>query len=53
MDEVRRLGALEGAEINRAKEILAFEITKIIHECSYKARTLYISPEHSLILIFR
>ena len=31
MDEVRRLGALEGAEINRAKEILAFEITKIIH----------------------
>lgn len=31
MDEVRRLGALEGAEINEAKKILAFEITKIIH----------------------
>lgn len=31
MDEVRRLGALEGAEINHAKEVLAFEITKIVH----------------------
>lgn len=31
MDEVRRLGALQGAEINHAKEILAFEITKIVH----------------------
>ena len=31
MDEVRRLGALEGAEINYAKEVLAFEITKIVH----------------------
>ena len=31
MDEVRRLGALEGAEINKAKEILAFELTKIVH----------------------
>ncbi len=31
MDEVRRLGALEGAEINKAKEILAFEVTKIVH----------------------
>ncbi|GAU76339.1 tyrosine--tRNA ligase [Fusibacter sp. 3D3] len=31
MDEVRRLGALEGAQINKAKEILAFEFTKIIH----------------------
>lgn len=31
MDEVRRLGALEGGEINKAKEILAFEVTKIIH----------------------
>ncbi len=31
MEEVRRLGALEGAEINHAKEVLAFEITKIIH----------------------
>ena len=31
MDEVRRLGALEGSEINRAKEVLAFEVTKLIH----------------------
>ncbi|MGI6072804.1 MAG: tyrosine--tRNA ligase [Lachnospiraceae bacterium] len=31
MDEVRRLGTLEGAEINRAKEVLAYEITKIVH----------------------
>ncbi|MBN1036604.1 tyrosine--tRNA ligase [Clostridium botulinum] len=31
MDEVRRLGALEGAEINGAKKILAFEVTKLVH----------------------
>lgn len=31
MDEVRRLGALEGSEINKAKEILAFELTKMVH----------------------
>ncbi|MBV1757052.1 MAG: tyrosine--tRNA ligase [Dethiosulfatibacter sp.] len=31
MDEVERLGTLEGSEINIAKEILAFEITKQIH----------------------
>ncbi|AOY76392.1 tyrosine--tRNA ligase [Clostridium formicaceticum] len=31
MEEVRRLGALEGAEINRAKEVLAYEVTKIVH----------------------
>ena len=31
MEEVRRLGALEDSEINKAKEILAFEITKTIH----------------------
>ncbi len=31
MDEVKRLGALEGAEINKAKEVLAFEVTKVIH----------------------
>lgn len=31
MDEVRRLGALEGAEINQAKKVLAFEVTKLIH----------------------
>lgn len=31
MEEVNRLSALEGAEINKAKEILAFEITKLVH----------------------
>lgn len=31
MDEVRRLGALKDSEINQAKEVLAFEITKIVH----------------------
>ena len=31
MDEVRRLGALKDSEINYAKEVLAFEITKIVH----------------------
>ncbi|MFZ7104871.1 MAG: tyrosine--tRNA ligase [Peptococcaceae bacterium] len=31
MDEVNRLGALKGAEINKAKEILAFEVTKLVH----------------------
>ena len=31
MDEVRRLGSLKDAEINHAKEVLAFEITKIVH----------------------
>jgi tyrosyl-tRNA synthetase len=31
MDEVRRLGRLEGAEINKAKEVLAYEVTKLIH----------------------
>lgn len=31
MEEVRRLGALEGAEINKAKEVLAYEVTSMIH----------------------
>lgn len=31
MDEVKRLGALKDAQINEAKKILAFEVTKIIH----------------------
>lgn len=31
MAEVERLSALEGAEINKAKEILAFEVTKLVH----------------------
>ena len=31
MDEVHRLAAAEGQEINRSKEILAYEATKIVH----------------------
>ncbi len=31
MEEVRALGALEGAEINKAKEALAFEVTCLVH----------------------
>lgn len=31
MDEVRKLGALKDAEINKAKVVLAYEITKMIH----------------------
>ena len=31
MDEVRRLGALPGEQINEAKRVLAFEVTKMIH----------------------
>ena len=31
MEEVNRLSALEGAEINKAKEILAYEVTKLVH----------------------
>ena len=41
MDEVRRLGALKDAEINEAKKVLAFEVTKLIHgeEEAIKAQT--------------
>jgi tyrosyl-tRNA synthetase len=40
MDEVRRLGALEGADRNLAKETLAFEATRLLHgeEDALKAR---------------
>ncbi|NLY11009.1 MAG: tyrosine--tRNA ligase [Firmicutes bacterium] len=47
MDEVRRLGSLEGAEINQAKEVLAYELTKIVHgaqaadEAQAAARALF------------
>jgi tyrosyl-tRNA synthetase len=47
MDEVRRLGRLEGADLNRTKEILAFEATKITHgvesaeDAQERARALY------------
>lgn len=31
MDEVKKLGSLKDAEINRAKEVLAYEVTKVVH----------------------
>lgn len=31
MEEVKRLSALEGSEINEAKKVLAFEVTKLVH----------------------
>ncbi len=31
MDEVRRLGTLKGQEINEAKKILAYEVTRLTH----------------------
>ena len=31
MDEVRRLSSLEGSQINEAKKVLAFEVTKLVH----------------------
>jgi tyrosyl-tRNA synthetase len=31
MDEVRRLGKLQGAELREAKEVLAFEVTSLCH----------------------
>lgn len=31
LDEIRELCSVEGEEINKAKEVLAFEVTKIIH----------------------
>ena len=40
MEEVKKLGALKDSEINHAKEILAYEITKTVHgkEEAVKAR---------------
>ena len=47
MDEVERLANLEGAEINKAKEVLAYEVTKNVHgeaaaaEAQKAARALF------------
>jgi tyrosyl-tRNA synthetase len=51
MDEIRRLGALKGEAINQAKEILAYEATKICHgeeealQARKSARQLFGSAE--------
>jgi tyrosyl-tRNA synthetase len=41
MDEVRRLSSLQDKEINEAKKVLAFEVTKLVHgeEEAQKAKT--------------
>lgn len=31
MDEVNRLGSMQGSDINHSKEVLAFEVTKLVH----------------------
>jgi tyrosyl-tRNA synthetase len=55
MEEVERCGDLKGAEIRKAKEILAFEATKIVHgeEEALKARdasrALFISVSDSIV----
>ena len=47
MEEVRRLGSLEGAEMRAAKEVLAYEATKLCHgtqeaeKARYAARQLF------------
>jgi tyrosyl-tRNA synthetase len=38
IDEVKRLGSLKDAEINEAKAVLAFEVTKIVHGESEASR---------------
>ncbi|MGI5838652.1 MAG: tyrosine--tRNA ligase [bacterium] len=38
MEEVRRLGALPGSEINRAKETLAYEVTNLVHGTAEAAK---------------
>ena len=53
MEEVRRLGALEGSAINEAKETLAFEVTKMVHgedeavKAQTAARALFNGAEES------
>lgn len=55
MEEVEKYGDLKGAEIRKAKEILAFEATKIVHgeEEALKARdaskSLFISTSDSFM----
>ena len=55
MEEVEKYGDLKGAEIRKAKEILAFEATKIVHgeEEALKARdasrALFISVSDSIV----
>jgi tyrosyl-tRNA synthetase len=53
MEEVRKLGALEGSAINKAKETLAYEVTKMVHgeeeavKAQTAARSLFAGTEES------
>jgi tyrosyl-tRNA synthetase len=55
MEEVEKYGDLKGAEIRKAKEILAFEATKIVHgegeaeKARTASRALFISVSDSFI----
>ena len=55
MEEVEKYGDLKGAEIRKAKEILAFEATKIIHgegealKARDASKSLFISASDSLM----
>ena len=54
MDEIRRLGALQGSEIRHAKGVLAFEATRITHgeeaaeEAQAAARAIFAGKGHDL-----
>ena len=47
LDEIKELCSVEGEQINKAKEVLAFEVTKIIHgeeeaiKCMEASRALF------------
>ena len=53
LSEINELAKLEGGELNRAKEILAFEVTKLIHgekealKAQEGARALFGTGEHT------
>ena len=55
MEEVEKYGGFQGAEIRKAKEILAFEATKIVHgegealKARDASKSLFISASDSLI----
>ena len=40
MDEIRELAKLEGSELNKAKEILSYELTKLVHGEEEAAKAL-------------
>jgi tyrosyl-tRNA synthetase len=57
MEEVEEYGKLQGADIRKAKEILAFEATKIVHgegetlKAKDASRALFISVSDSVVVV--